>query len=77
MLLTSTRVLGHGQFYRHLHRIYSDAMADRVDRRRINPPAGGTYAPPFARPPATKRPQRTRKPGELRQICECQRAASA
>jgi len=42
----------------------------QADRRRLNPPAGGTASPIFANPPNTKlqRPRRTRKPEEHRKL---------
>lgn len=42
----------------------------QADRRRLNPPAGGTSAPIFVAPPDFKitAPQRTRKPDEHRKI---------
>ncbi|GAB7343285.1 hypothetical protein MBLNU457_1340t1 [Dothideomycetes sp. NU457] len=39
-----------------------------ADRRRINPPAGGTSAPLFALPKNTTRPTRTRSAAEPRKI---------
>ena len=44
-----------------------------ADRRRINGPPSGTTAPIFAVTDSTlglPRPERTRKPNELRKICE-------
>ena len=45
------------------------------DRRRIDAPAGGTWAPVFAQLANSENlvhfPTRTRGPFELRKICEC------
>ena len=64
-----SNVINQQQLPRHGNNI-CDRMTTQADRRRINPPAGGTREPVFSAPPGIEipRPIRSRKPDEHRKI---------